>query len=71
MSRAVGATRPEGDTVGMMDKAKDALNSDKGEQISDKGLDKGEQLADQKTGGTHDAQIDKGRGLADGKLGNQ
>ncbi|MBY3552753.1 antitoxin [Modestobacter lapidis] len=57
--------------MGMADKAKDALNSDKGEQVSDKGLDKGEQLADKKTGGTHDAQVDKGRGLADGKLGNQ
>jgi len=57
--------------MGMMDKAKDALNSDKGEKISDKGLDKGEQLADSKTGGTHDAQVDKGRDLADGKLGNQ
>lgn len=53
----------------MMDKAKGALNSDKGEQISDKGLDKGEQFADQKTGGTHDAQIDKGRDAADGKIG--
>jgi hypothetical protein len=34
-------------------------------------LDKGEQLADQKTGGTHDAQLDKGRDLADGKLGTE
>jgi hypothetical protein len=39
--------------------------------MSDKALDKGEQVADQKTGGGHDAQVDKGRDLADGKLGNQ
>ncbi|MGY2082107.1 antitoxin [Modestobacter sp. SYSU DS0657] len=55
--------------MGMMDKAKSALNSDKGEQVSDKGLDKGEQFADQKTGGKHDAQIDKGRDFADERIG--
>ena len=54
--------------MGLMDKAKDAMSS---EQTSDKVLDKGEQIADKKTGGTHDAQIDKGRDLADGKLGNE
>jgi hypothetical protein len=54
--------------MGLMDKAKEAMGN---EQTSDKVLDKGEQLADQKTGGTHDAQIDKGVDLADGKLGNQ
>jgi hypothetical protein len=57
--------------MSMMDKAAGALDSDKGEQASDKALDKGEQLADQKTGGGHDAQLDKGRDAADGKLGNQ
>jgi hypothetical protein len=60
-----------GNVVGLMDKAKDAMNSDKGEQASDKALDKGEALADQKTGGGHDKQIDKGRDLADGKIGNE
>ena len=57
--------------AGFADKAKDALNSDKGEQVSDSALDKAGQAADQKTGGGHDAQIDKGRDLADGKLGNE
>ena len=57
--------------MGLMDKAKDALNSDKGEQISDQGLDKAGQVVDQKTGGTHDAQIEKGVTMADKKLGNQ
>jgi hypothetical protein len=55
--------------MGLMDKAKDALNSDKGEQVSDQALDKGEQLADQKTGGQHGSQIDKGRDLADDRIG--
>ena len=57
--------------MSMMDKAKGALDSEKGEQVSDKGLDKAGQIADQKSGGNHDAQIDKGRDLADGKLGNE
>jgi hypothetical protein len=52
-----------------MDKAKDALNSDKGEQASDKALDKGEQVAEQKTGGQHASQIDKGRDAADERIG--
>ena len=64
-------TEGEHMTGGLGDKAKDALNSDKGEQMSDKGLDEAGQVADQKTGGGHDAQIDKGRDLADGKLGNE
>ena len=57
--------------MSMMDKAQGALDSDKGEQASDKALDKADQVADQKTGGGHDAQVDKGRDLADGKIGNQ
>ena len=57
--------------MSMMDKAKGALDSEKGEQVSDKGLDKAGQVADQKSGGNHDAQIDKGRDLADGKIGNE
>jgi hypothetical protein len=55
--------------MGLMDKAKDALDSDKGEQASDQALDKGEQLADQKTGDKYDQQIDKGRDLADERIG--
>jgi MT0933-like antitoxin protein len=59
------------DLGGMADKAKNALNSEKGEQASDKGLDKAEQFADQRTGGTHDAQIDKARDMADQRIGQQ
>ena len=59
------------DLGGLGDKAKNALNSEKGEQASDKGLDKAEQFADQRTGGTHDAQVDKAREMADQHIGVQ
>jgi len=57
------------DIGGLGDKAKDALNSEQGEQRSDQPLDKAEQFADDKTGGTHDQQLDKGRDMADERLG--
>jgi hypothetical protein len=57
------------DIGGLGDKAKDALNSEQGEQRSDQALDKAEQFADDKTGGTHDAQLDKARDMADERLG--
>jgi hypothetical protein len=57
------------DVGGLGDKAKDALNSEQGEQRSDQALDKAEQFADDKTGGTHDQQLDKGRDMADERLG--
>ena len=57
------------DVGGMADKAKDALNSEQGEERSDQALDKAEQLADQKTGGKFDEQIDKGRDVADERIG--
>jgi hypothetical protein len=57
------------DIGGLGDKAKDALNSEQGEQRSDQALDKAEQFADDKTGGTHDAQLDNARDMADERLG--
>ena len=57
------------DIGGLGDKAKEALNSEQGEQRSDQALDKAEQFADDKTGGTHDQQLDKARDLADERLG--
>jgi hypothetical protein len=57
------------DIGGLGDKAKDALNSEQGEQRSDQALDKAEQFADDKTGGTHDQQLDKAREMADERLG--
>ena len=55
----------------LTDKAKDALNSDKGEKISDQGLDKAAGAANKATGGKFDDQVNKGRDAADGKLGNE
>jgi hypothetical protein len=57
------------DIGGLGDKAKDALNSEQGEQRSDQALDKAEQFADDKTGGTHDQQLDKARDMGDERLG--
>jgi MT0933-like antitoxin protein len=59
------------DMAGLGDKAKEFLDSAKGEQVSDQGLDKAEQFADERTGGTHDAQIDKARDFADDRIGQQ
>jgi hypothetical protein len=55
--------------MGLMDKAKAALDSDKGEKATDTGIDKIEQLASQKTGGKHDDAIRKAGEAADKKLG--
>jgi hypothetical protein len=44
------------DVGGLGDKAKDALNSEQGEQRSDQAMDKAEQVADDKTGGKFDKQ---------------
>jgi hypothetical protein len=64
----------KGDSMGLDDltnKAKDAMNSDKGEQISDQGLDKAADAANNVTGGKFEDQINKGRDSADDKLGNE
>jgi hypothetical protein len=57
------------DLGGLTDKAKNALDSDQGEQRSDQALDKAEQFVDDKTGGKYDAQTDKAGDLADEHLG--
>jgi hypothetical protein len=57
------------DLGGLADKAKNALDSDQGEQRSDQALDKAEQFVDDKTGGKYDAQTDKAGDLADEHLG--
>lgn len=54
----------------LTNKAKDAMNSDKGEEFSDQGLDKATDFANDKTGGKFEDQINKGRDGVDGKLGN-
>ena len=48
-----------------------ALGGDKGEQISDAALDKGEDAASQKTGGKHDDKIAKAGDAADQRIGGQ
>ena len=51
------------------DMAKNALNSDKGEQASDEALRRGGDAADKATGGSHGEQIDKAEHAADGRIG--
>ncbi|WP_068251855.1 Rv0909 family putative TA system antitoxin [Janibacter corallicola] len=48
-------------------KAKDALNSEKGEQISDQGLDKAGEFAEGK--GVGGDKVDKAKDAVDGKIG--
>jgi hypothetical protein len=55
---------------GIGDKAKDFLNTDKGEQASDGVLDKAADKVDSATGGGHQDQIDKAQQAADTKLGS-
>ncbi|ROQ30981.1 antitoxin protein of toxin-antitoxin system [Frondihabitans sp. PhB188] len=56
--------------MGLLDNAKDALNSDKGEQVSDTGIEKAEDAITDKTGGKFDDKIDKAGDAADSKIGN-
>lgn len=55
--------------MGIFDKAKKALNSDKGEEISDKVLDKASQFAKGALGEQHSGKIDSARKTIDEKLG--
>ena len=57
--------------MGIFDKAKDALNSDKGEELSDKGLDKAADAAKGKLGEDKADQIKKVRDMADERLGDK
>ena len=51
------------------DKAKDFLNTDKGETVSDGLLEKASGAADKATGGGHQDEIDKAESFADHKIG--
>ncbi|MCO7219345.1 Rv0909 family putative TA system antitoxin [Klenkia sp. PcliD-1-E] len=67
---AAHSGRRGGDIMaGLGDKAKDFLNSDKGEQASDSALDKGAEFAEGRAGG-HADQIDKGRDALDDRIGS-
>lgn len=51
-------------------KAQDALNNEKGEQVSDQGLDKAQNAASGAGGGKFDDQIQQGRDAADQRVGD-
>lgn len=53
-----------------INKAKEQLNSDKVEQISDSALDKASQFASEKTGGKYDDKIQSARDAIDERIGN-
>lgn len=57
--------------MGIFDKAKDALNSEKAEQVSDKGLDQAEKFASQRAGEEHQEKISNARDSIDKKIGNE
>jgi hypothetical protein len=59
------------DLAGLGDKAAQALNSDKGEQMSDAAIDKAGDAADAATGGRFDEKIDAGQDAADRKVGDR
>lgn len=59
------------DLGGLGDKAKDFLDSDKGEQATDAGLDKAGDAANGATGGKFDDKIDAAQNAADTKVGDQ
>jgi len=57
--------------MGIEDLGKGGLGGDKVEQISDTALDKGEDIASDRTGGKFDEQITKGGDIADERIGGQ
>ncbi|MWV48232.1 antitoxin [Rathayibacter sp. VKM Ac-2803] len=59
------------DLGGLADKAKNLANSDKGEDVTDKGLDAAGDAAGKATGGKFDDKIDGAERAADGRIGNE
>jgi ElaB/YqjD/DUF883 family membrane-anchored ribosome-binding protein len=59
------------DLGGLADKAKKALDSEKGEKASDQALERGEQFVDQRTGDKYDGQTDKAFDKADDLVGER
>lgn len=57
--------------MGLSDKAKDFLSSDKGEKHSDDALDRVADAADGKSGGKHADKIQQGRDAADKRIGTE
>ncbi|HYN28999.1 MAG TPA: antitoxin [Dermatophilaceae bacterium] len=59
--------------MGMFDSAKEKLTggqSGRVEELSDQGLEKAGDLADEKTGGKFAGQVDQGQTMADGHVGD-
>lgn len=56
--------------MGIFDKAKDAIDSDKLEEATNEGLDKAEDFAKDKLGEDKAEHVDKARDAIDDKLGN-
>lgn len=57
------------DLGGLADKAKDFANTEKGEQVTDGVIKKGDDAVSSATGGKFDEKIDAGREAADKKIG--
>ena len=57
--------------MGLFDKAKDALHSEKAEEVSDKALDQAETFASQRAGDEHQEKISNVRDTIDKKIGNE
>lgn len=53
----------------LADKAKGLIDSDKGEQVTDGAIDKGQDAASNATGGKSDGAAEKAGDVADRKLG--
>jgi hypothetical protein len=62
--------RTMADLGGLGDKAKDLANSDKGEKVTDSGIDKAEGAASSASGGKFDEKIESSGDAADKKVGN-
>jgi hypothetical protein len=64
-------TTKEDDMADLADKAKGVADSDKGEKVTDAGIDKAQDAASDATGGKSDGAADKAGDVADQKLGGQ
>jgi len=56
---------------GLGDKAKEFANSDKGEKVTDSGVNKAEDAASSASGGKFDEKIDAAGDSADKKIGDE
>lgn len=67
----VGVDLEKGVLVSIFDKAKEALNSDKGEEITDKAFDAVEKFAAEKLGADKADKVKQAREALDAKIGNE